>query len=42
MTSWNSLCAELEEPSPSKGLGVRSLLFREEEEAIEAIGMLEV
>ena len=26
--------AEPEEPSPSEGLGVRSLLFREEEEAI--------
>ena len=42
VTLWDSPCAELEEPSPSKGLGVRSLLFREEEEAIEAMGMLEV
>ena len=42
VTSWDSPCAELEEPSPSKRLGVHSLLFREEEEAIKAMGMLEV
>ena len=34
VTLRESLGAELEEPSPSEGLGVRSLLFREEEEAI--------
>ena len=28
-----------EEPSPSEGLGVHCLLFREEEEAIKAMGM---
>ena len=34
VTSRESLGAEPEEPSPSEGLGVRSLLFREEEKAI--------
>ena len=42
MTSRDSLCAELEESSPSKGLGVRFLLLREEEEVIEAMDMMEV
>ena len=35
MTLCDSPCAELEELSPLEGLGERSLLFREEEEAIE-------
>ena len=40
VTSWDSLWAEPKEPSPSEGLGVRSLLFREEEEAIKVMGMM--
>ena len=42
MTLWDLLWAELEESSPSKGLGVHFLLLREEEDAIEAMGMMEV
>jgi len=35
MTPCDSPCEDPEELSPLKGLGVRSLLFREEEEVIE-------
>ena len=40
VTSREALGVEPEEPSPSEGLGVRSLLFQEEEEAIGTIRIM--
>ena len=39
MISGDSPCAEPKELSPSEGLGIRSLLFQEEEEAIRIVSM---
>ena len=39
MTPCDSPCTELEELSPSEGLGVCYLLFRNEEEAIRVVSV---